>query len=191
LALRSTIDTTLIGTLAKLNGDATIPLLSKLTGSSESCVCTRLSKLAERGLTCSPKCQDRVRWELSEAGRKVAAKRLPMLDDLDRSILNALTRSAMRQLALARRVGVCSLTIKRRLQILIEKNMVEAEPGPLNRNRYSITDQGRSSLGESAPTPWVKVEAVSAASARDVRARLANHRPSVLDRMEDQMVAAE
>jgi hypothetical protein len=41
--------------------------------------------------------------------------------------------------------------------------------------RFSITDEGRQALGSDAPPkpePWLKVDAISAANARDVRTRM-------------------
>jgi hypothetical protein len=166
LERRAEVDRTLIGALAKLNGEATLPMLSRLTGSSESCVCTRLGKLAERGLTCSPKCDARRRWELSRAGKEIAAGSAPMaLDDRDRNILTALAAAAMGQLRLARRIGSCRLTIKRRTARLTTQGLVFADP----RRFFSITAEGRAALGpDAAPERWVRPEMISAAAAKDV-----------------------
>jgi hypothetical protein len=90
----------------------------------------------------------------------------PLIDDLDRDILTIIARAPVRQLALARRLGVCSLTAKRRLGLLIERGLVSRTDG-----RYAITDHGRAALCPDAPRPWVRPELVSAAAARDVLAR--------------------
>jgi hypothetical protein len=173
LKRRAEVDSTLIKTLAAHPG-ATLPMLSQLIGAGESCCCTRLGRLEKRGLTCSPRCQARLRWDLTPAGRELATSASLPLDDMDQRILGVLVLKPLRQLELARRVGCCSLTAKRRINLLIDKNMVEAHDG-----RFSITDEGRRALGDAAPQhqPWIRPETVSAAMARDVVQRM-EHRPN-------------
>jgi hypothetical protein len=121
------------------NPNLTLPQLSRLTGSSESCVCTRLGKLAENGFACSPKCNARVRWELSQAGREIAA--VPLLDDRDRDILLAIARrfaggaEPAGIVAIAREVGVCNLTVRRLQPRRQELYLWLARPGIA---RYSV-----------------------------------------------------
>jgi hypothetical protein len=109
---RAKMTTTLINALAEHPG-STVPVLSKLIGSSASCCCTRLGKLADAGLTCGPKCDARARWDLTPAGRELALSANPvvLLDDLDRQVLTALALAPKRQLQLVREVEVCSQTI--------------------------------------------------------------------------------
>jgi hypothetical protein len=77
----------------------------------------------------------------------------------------------MRQLGLARRCGTCSLTIKRRVALLAERGLVTLR-GP----QFMLTNAGRQALGPEAPkpTPWIRIEAISAVSAKDVQMRLAH-----------------
>jgi len=167
LARRSESDAALLRTMAE-NPDATVPQLSRLVGSSSPCTCTRLSRLEAGGLVCSPRCQAHIRWQLSEKGRALAATGGPMIDGTDREILRVIARSPVKLTALARQVGSCNLTARRRVNRLTQHAMVEARDG-----RYAITDAGRQALGPDAPLrrPWVRVEAISAASARDVLQR--------------------
>jgi hypothetical protein len=160
------------------NGGETLPQLSRLVGSSESCVCIRLERLAEHGLTCSPKCQAHVRWQLSQAGRELVATGRPVIiDDTDRDILTMIASAPMRQLELARRVGVASLTIKRRITRLIDAGMAAID----RERRFRISGVGVTALGGASPpkppAPWVKVSGISAASAKDVQERV-EHRPN-------------
>jgi hypothetical protein len=173
LERRAKTTTTLINALAA-NPGSTVPVLSKLIGSSVSCCCTRLGKLADMGLTCGPKCDARARWDLTPAGRAVAHAGDPvvLLDDLDKRVLRTLALAPKRQFQLAPAVEVCPPTIKRRTGLLIGRGL-----GKQNgvRQPFSITDAGLAALDPSAPTrpaPWVSMEMVSAAAARDVRTRL-------------------
>jgi hypothetical protein len=152
---------------------STVPQLSRLVGSSSSYTCVRLSKLADAGLCIGPRCDSRARWDLSERGRELAASTDPvvLLDDRDRQVLAALALTSMGTMKLARRVEVCPMTIRRRVRLLVERGLVFADP----RKFYTITDAGPAALGPDTPkrpAPWVKVEAVSAANASDVRTRL-------------------
>ena len=201
LERRAKTTTTLIRTLADHPG-STVPQLSRLVGSSAPCVCTRLGKLSDMGLTCGPKCDARARWDLTPAGRELAAAANPVvIDDLDRRILGALALIGMGTLKLARRVGACPMTIKRRARLLAARGLVFADP----RKFFSITDgrvqepsrpdgrtsehgdglngcrrrlcslaEGRAALGPNnppRPAPWLRPEQVSAAVAKDVRQR--------------------
>ncbi len=141
-------------------------------GQSTSCCCQRLTRLRAQGLTCGPACNQRRRWNLTPAGRALAAASVPVIDDLDQRILGEIALSPLRQLALARRVGCCSLTAKRRLRWLTQRGMVEAD----DMRRYTITDQGRQALGDAMPkrpARWVRPEQISAALAFDVARRRA------------------
>jgi hypothetical protein len=165
LERRAKTTTTLIRTLSEHPG-STVPQLSRLVGSSAPCVCTRLSKLADMGFCVGPKCDARARWDLTPAGKALAASATPPLDDFDRDILMIIVRSPAKLMALAHRIGSCSLTAKRRLGLLIERGLAEAQDG-----RFVITDEGRKVLGGAAPRPWVRFELISAANASDVAAR--------------------
>jgi Winged helix-turn-helix DNA-binding len=166
LKRRAEVDRRMLEALAE-NPGLTLPQLSKLTGSSESCCCTRLGKLSDMGLTCGPKCDARARWDLTAQGRAIAAAPIAViLDDVDKNILMACARAAHGMMALVRETGSCRLTLRRRVDRLIERALVSQTDG-----RYAITDQGRAALGPDAPRPWVRPELVSAAAARDVLAR--------------------
>ena len=165
LKRRAEVDRRMLEALAE-NPGLTLPQLSKLTGSSESCCCTRLGKLSDRGLTCGPKCDARARWDLTAQGRAFAAAALPLIDDTGRDILTIIARAPVRQLELARRLGVCSLTAKRRLGMLIGQGLADAQDG-----RFRITDQGRGLLGDQCPQRWIDVARISAALAKDVLLR--------------------
>ena len=130
LERRSQTSTALLRALAE-NPDATVPQLSQLVGRSESCCCVRLAKLEAQGLTCSPKCQAHIRWQLSQTGKALAMNGQPLIDDTGRDILTIMARAPVRQLELARRLGVCSLTAKRRLGMLIEQRSDRCERQPL------------------------------------------------------------
>ena len=91
---RAKMTTTLINALAA-NPGSTVPQLSRLVGSSSSCTCVRLSKLADAGLCIGPRCDSRARWDLSERGRELAASTNPVVpDQRDRDILAALVPDA-------------------------------------------------------------------------------------------------
>jgi hypothetical protein len=102
-------------------------------------------------------------WCLTGAGKALAMNGQPLIDDTGRDILTIIARAPVRQLALARRLGVCSLTAKRRLGLMIGQGLID-----VNASRFRITDQGRSLLGDQCPSPWLRPEAISAAMARDV-----------------------
>ena len=167
LAERWARTTTLIRTLADHPG-ATVPQISRLVGSSASCTCTRLGKLSDMGLTCGPKCDARARWDLTPAGKALAASAIPPLDNLDRDILMIIVRSPAKLMALAHRIEVCRLTMRRRIDRLVEQKLMFPHEG-----RYAITDAGIAALGPDAPQrqPWVNLERVRASTARDVVAR--------------------
>lgn len=92
----------------------------------------------------------------------------PVLDGLDTDILTMIASGPLRQLQLARRLGVASLTVKRRVTRLVSAGMVSTDTA----RRFCITKTGVAALGGDTPSPkvepWLKVSAVSAASARDV-----------------------
>ena len=71
---------------------------------------------------------------------------------------------------LSRRLGTCLLTAKRRANALAERGLLIADV----RRFFSITPEGIEALGPDAakPTPWVRVEAVAASTAKDVRDRV-------------------
>lgn len=162
---RTMAATTLLRTLAD-HPDVTVPMLSTLIGASESCTCVRLAKLEAGNLACSPKCDARRRWELSQAGRELAGAGGPVVDKVDKRILAALARSPMRQLQLARAVDVCSLTAKRRLGLLVSRGLVRVEGA-----RFTISDAGLALLGDAAPKPWLRLEMVAASISKDVAER--------------------
>jgi DNA-binding IclR family transcriptional regulator len=168
---RQASDAALLRTLAEHPGALTVPQLSQSLGQSAPCCCTRLAKLERRGLVCGPHCNARRRWNLTTQGEALAASANPVvLDDRDRQVLAALALTSMGTVKLARRVEVCPMTIRRRVRLLVERGLVFADP----RKFFSITDAGLAALGDAAPQrpePWVKVEAVSAARAKDVAER--------------------
>ena len=163
LERRASRVTTLISALADHPG-ATVPMLSKLVGSSVSCTCTRLGKLSDMGLTCGPKCDARARWALTPAGRALAAAASPMvIDDLDRSILTIIAQSPMRLMALAGRIGTCPLTARRRVVGLIERELATQHD-----SKFTATAAGLEALGGALPEPWLKREQVAASLSRGV-----------------------
>ncbi|HKN08362.1 MAG TPA: hypothetical protein VJ376_02615, partial [Pseudomonadota bacterium] len=84
----------LLSTLAEHpDASLTLPQISRLAGSPESCTCTRLGKLAKRGLVCGPRCNAAERWRLLQAGREIAVTERPLIDPLDRRILMVIARS--------------------------------------------------------------------------------------------------
>lgn len=141
--------------------------LARFAGIGEARTSTRLTKLAERGLTVSPQCVPGRAWALTAQGRAVVLAGRPLLDDLDRDILRALALTGMGVMKLSRRLGTCPLTVKRQLGLLTARGLAFADP----RRFYVATDAGREALGPDAakPTPrWVIPEAVAASTARDV-----------------------
>ena len=171
LAERQFRSTLLLKAMAA-NPRSTVPVLSELIGSSVSCVCTRLSKLADAGLTCGPRCDARARWDLTPAGQALAETNSQhVLDGLDTDILSMIASAPMRQLELAHRLGIASLTAKRRITRLVSAGMVTIDTG----RRFCISKVGVAALGgPPAPKPvepWLNVTAISAASAKDVAER--------------------
>ena len=73
LERRSAADRAMLAALAEHQGSLTVPQISRLVGSSAPCVCARLGKLSDIGLTCGPKCDARARWDLTPAGKALAA----------------------------------------------------------------------------------------------------------------------
>jgi hypothetical protein len=169
LEARAEADRALLQALAGQEAPS-IAHLARTIGASEAVVSTKLGKLAARALVESPRCCPGRSWLITSKGREIATAGRPLLDDLDRHVLAVLRSSPtpMRQLGLARRCGTCSLTIKRRVAVLAHRGLVTIT-GP----QFRITSAGIEALGPDAvkPTPWVRVEAISAASARDVADR--------------------
>jgi hypothetical protein len=165
LARRAEADMTLIKAMSEAP-DASIAKLSALTGSPESCVSARLGRFAAAGFAASPMCVPGRSWCLTGAGKALAMNGQPLIDELDRDILTIIARAPVRQLALARRLGVCSLTAKRRLGLLIAQGLADAQDG-----RFRISDVGVKALGSDAPQRWIDSERIRAANARDVLAR--------------------
>ena len=72
----------------------------------------------------------------------------------------------MRVTRLAVEIGVCNFTVRRRINVMIERGLVEADG-----KKFRTTHAGFEALGDAAPQPWVRVEAVSAALSKEVQAR--------------------
>ena len=155
---------TLINALADHPG-ASVARLGEIIGLSESGACTRLTKLARKGLTISPQCVPGRAWALTGAG-KALVNGQPLIDDRDKGILMACARAAHGLMALVRVTGSCRLTMRRRIDRLIERGLIETQDG-----RYAITDHGRAALGDAAPKPWLTPAAVAASLAKDVTER--------------------
>ena len=153
LKRRSKTGAALLATLAA-NPGATVPMLSKLIGSSVSCCCTKLGKLADSGFCARPRCDARARWDLTAQGRELATSGQPVVDHRDRDILRALARAPAGVVGVARMIGVCDLTARRRIDLLIERSLVAA-----TEKRFVVTDQGRALIGAAATHPrWLKVK---------------------------------
>jgi hypothetical protein len=72
-------------------------------------------------------------------------------------------------MALAHRIGVCRLTVRRRIDGLIERKLAA-----VHDSLFMVTDAGVQALGDAAsprPQPWVNLAAISAANAPDVLSR--------------------
>ena len=81
-------------------------------------------------------------------------------------------RAPARLMWLSRTVGVCPFTVRRRVNALIERGLVEAEPD----RRFKITDKGRALLGpDAAPARWVDLDKVRASLGKDVIERQGHH----------------
>jgi DNA-binding MarR family transcriptional regulator len=182
LERRQAVNAALLNALAE-RANPTLAELSEAVGLSEGRVSMRLGRLAERGLTASPMCVPGRAWALTEEGRKLAeaGSRGP-LDDLDRQVLRLIALAPMRQLQLVRETETCSLTIKRRTGLLIGRGLAVRD----EMKRFSITDEGRKALGDAVPPRWVRLEAVSAALAKDVAER---HGAALDDRTQAQKSA--
>ena len=168
LERRRTFDAALLAALAANEG-AGVGQLARITGSSESCISTKLSKPAERDLVVSPQCVPGRAWALTDQGREIVMAGKPLLDDLDHNILRALALTAMGVTKLSRRVEVCALTARRRVNILIGNGLVFADP----RRFYMLTPAGREALGEApVVSRWVDPERIKASVAKDVTERL-------------------
>ena len=75
---------------------STLPILSRLAGTSTPCTCHRLGALSDAGLCSGPKCDPRARWELSAAGKALLASAADpvTLDHLERDLLTVLAGSS-------------------------------------------------------------------------------------------------
>jgi hypothetical protein len=166
LQRRAEADRAIIEAMAAQPG-ASLIALSAATGQAQSAVCARLSRLAKRDLACGPQCCPGRSWHLTDQGQAIAGRERPLLDDLDRDILQALAVTSMGVTKLSRRAEVALLTAKRRINLLTGRGLVFADP----RRFFSLTPAGRSALGDEAPRRWVEPEAVSAVSAPDVQRR--------------------
>jgi DNA-binding Lrp family transcriptional regulator len=168
LKRRAEVDAKLIEALAN-HPHSSVACLGQLAGLTESAASTRLSRLAARGVAQSPMCCPNRSWVLTAKGQTLAETGSPLIDDLDRRALTALALVGMGTVKLARRVGCCPLTIKRRVRVLVERGLVF----PDVRKYYAITDAGRQALGDDMPQhqPWIDPSVISAAAAKDVLAR--------------------
>ena len=119
-------------------------------------------------MTCGPKCQTRLRWDATQQGKAVAANDQPLIDDLDRRILTALAFASVRPATLARMTGVCFLTAKRRVGLMVGRGLVVADAD----GRFKAASKARAALGPDAPTPWLDQERIRASTSKDVMARL-------------------
>jgi hypothetical protein len=107
-----------------------------------------------------------------EEGLAVALDERPLIDDLDCDILKVIAQSPLRLIKIAAQVGVCKLTARRRLDLLIERGLVNPDAGKF----YMITAAGIAVIGVNTPKlePWVRREMVAASIAKDVMARSPN-----------------
>jgi DNA-binding Lrp family transcriptional regulator len=166
LGSRAEMNAALLNAMAEREG-ASVAELSRAVGLSEGRISTRLTKLAARGLCEGPMCVPGRAWCLSQQGRAIALSDAPVvLDDTDRDILRIAARSPMRLTRIAVEVGVCNLTARRRIDALIARGLVDADGA-----KFKIAAKGYQLLGDAVPKPWLKVESISAAKARDVAER--------------------
>ena len=168
LARRAETNAALLNALAT-RASPSLKELSAAVSLSEGRTSARLSKLAAQGLTISPQCIPGRSWALTAQGRAAIQAATPVIpDDLDKRILRALCCGPTRQVVMVREIEVCSLTIKRRTAILIERGLVRRDS---DRGPFWITDRGREALGPDAPQAWLRIEAVAASLAKDVTSR--------------------
>lgn len=178
LARRAETNAALLNALAT-RANPSLKELSAAVSLSEGRASARLTKLAAQGLTISPQCVPGRSWALTAQGRIAVQASTPViLDDLDKRILRALCWGPTRQLVLVGEIGCCSLTVKRRTAILIERGLVRRDS---DRGPFWITDRGREALGPDAPKAWLRIEAVAASLAKDVTSRSS---PDVLSNAE-------
>jgi hypothetical protein len=164
---RQASDAALLRTLAEHQGALTVPQLSQSLGQSAPCCCVRLARLERGGLVCGPHCNARRRWNLTAKGEALAAAPVPVvLDDLDKRVLQIVARSPCRLVKIVAHTGICRLTARRRVNLMVERKLIEAQG-----RKFSITDAGLVALGPSAPKRWINTAAISAVSARDMQAR--------------------
>ena len=95
-----------------------------------------------------------------------------------------IVRSPAKLIALAHRIDVCRLTVRRRIDGLVEAKFSYPQDG-----RYAITDAGIAALGPDAPQrqPWVNLERGRAATAKDVVARTAGSLKSTRAQKQDRL----
>ena len=73
-------------------------------------------------------CNDRfTRWDATQQGKAVAASDKPLIDALDRRILTALALAPVKPVTLAHLVGVCLLTAKRKVVLLVGRGLAAAD----------------------------------------------------------------
>jgi DNA-binding Lrp family transcriptional regulator len=148
---RQASDAALLRTLAEHQGALNVPQLSQSLGQSAPCCCVRLAKLERSGLVCGPHCNARRRWNLTAQGEALAASANPVvLDQRDRDILMIIARAPAGIVAIARRVGSCNLTVRRRADLLVAQKLAKAD----ERRRYVVTDEGRKALPDALPPTW-------------------------------------
>ncbi len=168
LERRAEVDRALLAAMATSEG-VSLAELAELAGIAEGRVSVKLNRLAEKGLAQSPQCTPGRSWCLTAQGLELARSERPLLDDLDRRVLEAL-RIPMGYAKLSRRLEICQLTAKRRVNLLVRRGLALADL----RGFYLLTSAGREALGSDAQPPpcWVKPEAVAAANSKDVLRRL-------------------
>ena len=106
---------------------------------------------------------------LTAQGRELAAPTpWSSLTTLTTHLAVHVALTPMRQLQLVREVEVSSLTIKRRVSLLIGRGLVKQDAA---RQPFSITDAGLAALGPGAPKRWVDLNRLRASTAKDVLTR--------------------
>jgi hypothetical protein len=91
------------------------------------------------GFCVGAKCDARGRWDLTAQGRELAVSASPMvIDGTDRDILRIIARSPSKLMALARQIGTCPMTARRRINLLAQRGMAAAAAD----GKFMITDTG-------------------------------------------------